>query len=176
MLKNNALSLMLFLALTSCSKEHTKKVSIDPAFQSYVNDFINDGASVGYHVEIDDLTIQFTGNLTAETLGECIYTETRAIVIDAQDWANETDEYKRVVLYHELGHCVLNREHVFTGTILQTNCSATSIMYPDMQSTTNMYSENWSWYVQEMFYPSLFDITSQEPGNYCSYNDYWGGI
>jgi hypothetical protein len=163
----------------SCSRIHVKVVRIDPAFTSYVDDFVSDGAIVGYNVVIDDLIIEFTNNLTQETLGQCQFGDeynTPVITIDSQDWPNETDEYRKIVLYHELGHCQLNRQHVTTGTILQSNCSATSIMYPYIQDTTNMYSENWNWYVKELFYPNTWDPISQLPGSYCMFNSYWGGI
>ena len=176
---------LAFLLLAGCYRPLPPPtvVSIDPAFQQYVNDFVADGQSVGVDVAITNLSIQFTNDLVAETLGECNIERdingnvigTPSIVIDAQDWPTESPDYRKVVLYHELGHCVLMRQHVFTGTILAGYCSATSIMYPDIQSQTNMYTENWAWYVQEMFYPGLFDFTSQSSANYCYYNNYWGG-
>jgi hypothetical protein len=166
------------IMLLGCSREHVKVVSIDPAFQGYVNDFVSDAATVGVHIVIDDLIVEFTNQLTSETLGECQFgnaNQTPIIIIDAQDWPGESTTYQKVVLYHELGHCILNRQHVFTGTILQSYCSATSIMWPYIENETNMYTENWTWYIQEMFYYPTLDVVSQEPGNYCSFNNYWGG-
>lgn len=169
--------LALTLILSACARPHVKVVRIDPAFQSLVNSFEADGSTVNFHVQINDLIVQFTDQLTSETLGECVQGDdaTPTINIDAQDWYNETPEYQKIILYHELGHCVLDRVHVFTGTILKGNCSATSIMYPYIEDFTNMYAENWQWYVQELFYPAVYDSVSQNPGEYCSFNDYWGG-
>lgn len=164
---------ILFLFLSACNRAmvHTPMVSIEPAFQGYVSEFVAESVRQGRPVSITDLVVRFSSQLTAETLGECFNYHgqaTNVILIDAQDWQWESDEYKRVVLFHELGHCVLNLEHVTTGNVRGGYCTSTSVMYPYIQNATNMYLENWDAYMLELF----TGTANTQP---CSYNGYWGG-
>ena len=161
---------LILLSLVSCAKPIPKMVSIDPTFQPYVDSFVADAKSVGVNVTIDNLSIHFTNGLAKETLGECTtFTNnaTPTIQIDAQDWPNESDDYRKIVLYHELSHCVLNRAHVTTGTIVNGRCVVTSIMYPDIESQTDMYTDNWNYYVQELFHSGTVG------GQTCYFNGYY---
>jgi hypothetical protein len=154
---SNVLNLVLLLSLAGCNtKLHIEKlVSIDPTFQSYVNDFVREGKAVGKNIVIDNLSIHFTNNLTGETLGECFsYNHgtdgTPLILINSQDWLAEIDDYKRIVMFHEMGHCVLWREHIttFNGPFGYI----TSIMFPYIQNDVSIYYSNWSYYMKELFY------------------------
>jgi hypothetical protein len=177
--------MLLSLLIVGCQRPTAKIVSIDPAFQKYVDDFVADSRTVGSDIVIDNLIMQFTTQQTAETLGECQYyvddsgnvLGTPTIQIDAQDWPTESDTYRKIVIYHELGHCVLFRKHVFTGNILNNYCSSTSIMFPYIQNTTNMYTENWSWYVEEMFHWNIIDSpTTLLLNQQCNFDNDWFGL
>ena len=163
--------LIFFLFLSACStKPHTPVVHIDPAFQGLVTEFVAESQRQGRAISITDLIVRFTPSLSGDVLGECFNyhgQETNVILMDATDWEWESDEYRRVVLFHELGHCVLNREHDTTGRIRDGYCTATSIMYPSIDDV-NMYVANWNDYMLELF----TGATNTQP---CLYNGYWGG-
>lgn len=166
--------LILFLFTCACAMqipEFPPVVDINPAFQVYVDDFVTESVNQNRPVTITNLIIQFSNQLPSQTLGECtVGGFSPTISINSVDWANETDIFRKVVLFHELGHCVLNREHVNTGSIYNGVCSATSIMWPYTINATNMYTENWGAYMQELF--TEIPISAAP----CSFNNYWGGI
>lgn len=145
--------LIFCLFLTGCNRDLpvSKMISIDPTFQTYVNDFVTEAKNQNYPLSIDDISIHFDSSLDVTTLGECRrYSQgTPLILINQQDWPNENDVIHRVLLFHELGHCILNREHLNT----LTNGIVTSIMYLYMQNSS-MYSDNWAYYMHELFYPT----------------------
>ena len=74
------------------------------------------------------------GNLKKGTVGVC-YGKNRQIKIDKTYWNSDASAYdKELTIYHELGHCVLNRAHYnptnmsFVSPTLQRKCPI-SIMY-----------------------------------------------
>lgn len=166
----NKLFILLFL-LCGCSRQQPPTVDIDPSFQEIVDEFVGESANQNRPVDITNLAIHFSNALDSWVPGECIYyggDAPNTILINQQNWENETFQYQKIVLFHELGHCVLLREHVYTGSIYNGFCSATSIMWPYVEENLNMYYENWDAYMQE-----LFTGVSDAPP--CSFNNYWGG-
>ena len=142
------------LLLVGCNRslKIEKQVSIDPVFQTLVNDFVADGKANGRNIVIDNLIVRFTDKLTSETLGECFMYNggqdgNPTILINYQDWIYETPTRQKVVFYHEMGHCVLFREHNVTYL---PNGYVTSIMYPYIQ-WDDVYLNNWVWYMWELF-------------------------
>ena len=104
---------VLFLFLVACAG-HQPVVSIDPAFQSYVDQWHSDARLVGHGDEIDDLIIEFGSLLQLGEKGVCFtgvgYTPT--IQIDVTWWNEPQDPIQlKYLIYHELGHCILNRVH-----------------------------------------------------------------
>lgn len=168
-------AIILFLFLCSCQKPfpHTPVVNINPDFQKYVDEFVSESINYGHPVQITDLIMLYTYELDGTTLGVCrdyYGNNTPIILINQNTWPYKTDEYRRAIIFHELGHCVLNREeHVLTGSFRNGFCTATSIMWPYIINQTNMYVVNWNDYMVE-----LFSGVSTAPT--CYFNNYWGGI
>lgn len=100
--------------------------NFNPAFEEYTSRFEVLGG-----LEIGDMTIQF-GSLQDKdpgTVGVCTTYDDdtiRDIVIDTKYWNNVTDLQREELMFHELGHCVLNREH--RNDALADGCPA-SIMF-----------------------------------------------
>lgn len=146
--------LPLLLLLIGCQATHIPKgVIIEAQLQPYVDDFIAEGKSQGKSITIDNLIAKFA-HLDEDTLGECWRYDnaddgTPKILIDIDSWEDETDVERRVLLFHELGHCVLNREHIETWDI--NGLIVSSIMYPYLESES-MYSRNWTYYMWELFH------------------------
>ncbi len=144
----------LSVFLIGCGRlPYYKLVSIAPEFRGYVDDFIIEGHNVGRTIIIDNLSVFFTYKLGPNTPAQC----TRCIANDCtprisvnQDlWQGESDDYRRLVLFHELGHCVLFREHDTTTD--GPHGQVTSIMYPSIQDT-DIYYNYWGYYMRELFY------------------------
>ena len=123
--------LVLLLCLSACATpKHENRVSIDPEFVSLVQEFKTHGG-----VEIVDLVVEFgepaslgcTHSDSTALVGCCRYRDghTPTIAIDKDKWSaldvqdlHLGQEYlgtsKRLLLFHELGHCVLKRSHLET--------------------------------------------------------------
>lgn len=154
---NNVLNLCLFLSLTACNQKlpFNPHYSVDSTLQQFVQEFEDAGVSVGRPIHIDNLVVRYAkpGQLEPDTLGECFMydhgqTSTPLILINPDDWSTESVVMQRAVMFHELGHCVLWREH--DETWLPSGI-VKSIMYPYIQNDLD-YVNNWPYYVHEMFY------------------------
>ena len=123
------LALLMLLLLVSCG--HKRKVEA-VGFESYLVGFQHNAALQGIDINIDDLTIGFDDNMTANSdnglvVGLCkIYrdsngsiVETPAITFDTQFWNETSDELRAVLFYHEMGHCVLDQDHRDNDSIMQ---------------------------------------------------------
>lgn len=123
-------------------------VGVDPAFQSYVSSYVADKhAPLAY-----DIPIQFSAQ-SGTTVAVCTRWSNgyRQIQVDPTFWNSYSATKRKEVIYHELGHCDLNRDH---NTEVDSYGIPKSIMYP--------YSFGLNWYgayqellfINELFNPS----------------------
>ncbi len=101
-------------------------------FEAYVNSFIAEAVSRG--VGIDEVELPSTiklATLKDYTLGVCKVNGT--IEINVKYWKSLSLNCREQLLMHELGHCVLNRQHE-NGGIMAENMTE----YPHCKS----YAEN----------------------------------
>lgn len=146
--------LLSFILLTACNQSlhYDKAVSITADFKPYVDDFVSEGKIVGKTIVIDNLSIHFIPTLEGSVIGECWGRNygtagTPSILISKEYWDYANEVERHVLLFHEMGHCVLGRNHVET----MQPFGVTSIMYPYLESWT-IYSNNWAYYMHELFY------------------------
>lgn len=82
----------------------------DPAFAPYIEQWKIDAAAnglTGMRPEI--LSINFEPNLIQNGIeGTC---EGSFIVIDNKIWNSFNETQRKLLIYHELGHCMLNKDH-----------------------------------------------------------------
>lgn len=148
--------LLLSLLLSACAKPQPDPRSIsgiDPAFTSYVQKFES-----YYGNSIGDIPIQFT-DIASPTIGVCTRWTSgeRQIVIDRTYWNNPytSDKAKMGLIFHELGHCALNREHNNTTFYYYGSHIAGDVPY-SLMNMYNFYSNNYveleSHYINELFH------------------------
>jgi len=144
-----------FVLLTMLSLGCAREVSnnnIDPAFQPLYDQFIEESAQNGRPLDANQgLTIQFT---TLEqktslgiTIGSCDHVSFghSTISIDRAYWNSMLVQDQFLLLYHELGHCVLAENHV---------TDPTDIMFAVIDYPTYNFNMNPSSYnkiVQQLF-------------------------
>lgn len=108
------LSILLILVFISCS-DSANDVVIDPELQPYVDRFIAEAASRGIEIDLEEsgLDMIFEEDIsTAEYAGICRYKlGANEIAIDKERWDASSETRKEWLVYHELGHCVLDRRH-----------------------------------------------------------------
>ena len=124
----NAIMIMILLHNISCDRDESI-VHIDPLLTDYIDRFYEEGEKRAVDLDRSDPRLSaYLESLTSdEVLGQCItYTDgTRAVRIDENYWSTLTDLDKEYIVFHELGHCLLNRAH---NNSFGTGRSCASIM------------------------------------------------
>jgi len=119
----------ILLLITSCAgnqvndlfkintdSDPRKTLTTDDAFLNYIADFEIDYAYyLNAEINVHDIPINFTNELEKEYLGACYYygekRKWKEIKINTKYWTNLDEQQRKALIYHELGHCALNREH-----------------------------------------------------------------
>lgn len=119
-MKQNKISqFLIFLSVFFIAACKSNDIMTDPVFAKYQNRFIEEGRKRGVSDEILNrkVKIQF-GITTNQTAGMCEYKPggINTITIYPDAWNLETydealDLYRENFLFHELGHCILFRDH-----------------------------------------------------------------
>jgi len=95
------------ITLFSCA-DYEENFFIEEEIEVYYLDFFNEAEIRGVYFEQSDLVIVL-GNLPV-ALGTTIRgNQSPRIIIDSDFWAKARTEKKRFVVYHELGHALLNK-------------------------------------------------------------------
>ena len=124
-----------------------KKSKTDPAFSQFVESFSRQiGIGVKVPVIFKKMERRYAGVCIKYSSG---YKE---IQINPAHWENYSLEQKEQLIYHELGHCVLNRDHNNKLMDGNANCPD-SIMRSYMFNTneiTNCYVPEYEHYMEEL--------------------------
>lgn len=114
MTRISILILFVFLLFFSCSDE-PNDVVIDPELQPYVDDFLAQASKRGIDIDLTEsgLDMLFEDDIsTPDYAGICRYKlGANEIGIDREVWNRSSEERKQWLIFHELGHCVLDRSH-----------------------------------------------------------------
>jgi len=122
------------LLIIGCTKENNENLVIEELFieealAPYFERFVTEASIRGMEVNLVEKRIEgFLIDIEADNVaGQCSYSETstRKVNIDRAYWNSATDLEKEFVVFHELGHCYLERTHSDT----QENRSCISIMH-----------------------------------------------
>lgn len=152
---------MLGLSLAACKEPEPAKEfnNVDERLHSYFAKFEQEAKSRGMDIDLNDAII--TGYISeidgAGVAGQCSRPNnlTNDIVIDETFiLGNASDLLKELVVFHELGHCFLQREHredsYPTGACI-------SIMRSGNEDCRDNYSSAFrSVYLDELFDPDSF--------------------
>jgi hypothetical protein len=127
--------------------------------QSYVNNFLTNAQKRNITLNVN-IKIDFDQSLSnTQIIGACVYSVPRYISINPA-WWNRTDitnSEREYAIYHELGHCILDRNHKTDLTSFVDYPSAqvpVSMMYPSIISST-IYKNNLQYYNDELFDQSI---------------------
>ncbi|NNL92377.1 MAG: hypothetical protein HKO66_09115, partial [Saprospiraceae bacterium] len=100
--------------ILGCSK--TDIVETDVELQPYFDIFASEGEKRGFIVDYEAERIEglLQDILSSSVQGQCFRNESKPkkVIIDTEYWANATDLEREFIIYHELGHCFLNRDHL----------------------------------------------------------------
>ena len=102
--KAKFLILALFLCLPACGKTSKERA------QELLWKFEDDAAKFSLHVDTDRVKVVFVGSIKGNFIGTCNLA-TKEIALLRSYWRSVSGASQEVLLYHELGHCVLDRGH-----------------------------------------------------------------
>ena len=117
---------VFFLGLLSCYEETTlfdepespqtgTYPNVDQNLWSHFANFEKEAAARGFNIELNRLRLNAVISEIAENgvLGQCQYSSQypNRVTIDKTFWSRSSELYREFVVFHELGHCVLDRDH-----------------------------------------------------------------
>lgn len=133
-LKNTFFICVVFLLINSCKKESNNNfiVRIDPEFEPVVDSFVKAAADRGYNISITNLIIQYDSALdsrycAASNAISSTNNVQKIIYVNAKLKCWQNSRQLETLLFHEMGHCLLGRDH--TNEQLP-NGDPKSMMYP----------------------------------------------
>lgn len=83
------------------------------------------------------------------------YDGRREIIISEQFYNDTKDDtlLLQATVFHELGHCVLDRDHDWEKTSNGERTIYKSLMYPYVFNSSTVYEDNYDYYHDELFSP-----------------------
>ena len=116
-MKINWLIIFSFLIITACSDngggaEMPAIYDVAPEFEPYVQEFLREAEKRGQSFDFREtgLSIQFSELPLNNANGRCFLGQYR-VEIDKVDWFSFSELFRSYLLFHELGHCALDRLH-----------------------------------------------------------------
>jgi hypothetical protein len=139
---------------TATDKEAEQFYKGSPDLNKYVVQFVDDakaeGVDVVPHTKGPQLTVQVASlsYLSAATIGLCELTGTRRdVTFDTRFWNAASETSRQILVHHELGHCVLRRNH---SSAVRASGAMASIMTPYILAAA-VFSSDRSYYIGELF-------------------------
>lgn len=131
------------------------EVETDPELIPYFDLFADEAAKRGITVDYEAARIEGLIQMIRNdvVLGQCFRNEDkpRKVIIDFEYWnaPSTTEADREFLIYHELGHCFLDREH---DDNFDSNGVCTSIMHSTPQACIfELTGENREAYLDELF-------------------------
>lgn len=120
---------------------------VQPEFNSYINQFIKQGAFHGKAISDEGLTVVFANLQNVALLGTCT-PSTITIRINTETWDSLSAVQREILLFHELGHCLLGRPH--DNNTLENGIKPESIMHATLLDE-HLYTLFYNDYLNELF-------------------------
>ncbi len=121
------------------------------AFDKELSSFARAAYSEGRFVDMSKIRIVFSDFVQFPVLAMCFPDkETPIIMVSRMTYDQSDDVYKEAVIWHELGHCVLDRMHT---TDLKDDGHPVSLMYPNTFTISDRkyWAEHKAEYIHELF-------------------------
>lgn len=147
--------ILLAVLIPSCSVEepsYSIASSVDEELLPYVRSFEDEASLRGISVNWSDhhMTVGFA-DIETNAVGRCLtYTDaSKKIELDKSYWNNQSAIGKEFVIFHELGHCILDRSHLDTADALGRCISI-------MHSSDDLCRNNYTARTRDAFLDELF--------------------
>jgi hypothetical protein len=102
---------VLLVASVGCGK--APKLEVEAEFVPFVEKFQAEAAANGRPLQITDLVVKFGDMQSSSETGACEINgdETPTITVSQAAWNRRSDAEREELMFHELGHCALKRQH-----------------------------------------------------------------
>lgn len=152
------LLLVLFsLCFTACAgvsygfKYNKPQFYVAPELIPYYEMFVQEGASRHRSVAPSKLLMFFVPEFEKDfVVGQCQYGKIPTISILESFWETSTEAEKQQLILHELGHCVLKRDHKDASVVIAGEYIPASIM-SEWMLDDYYYNKFRSYYLEELF-------------------------
>jgi len=115
----------MVLSAVSCNKEDEVVYFVDGSLSEYFDRFVAEGVLRGVPVDFGAEPVNgYIRVITApNVIGQCAHQEgePNTVIVDKYYWDNADDLEREFLVFHELGHCVLGRDHLDDADA-QGNC------------------------------------------------------
>jgi len=108
--------IIIMLSVMACRKDEAIQLFVDSSLQEYFDRFAEEGGK--RNVVVDYEAARISGYIRLITspnvIGQCAHdpNEPGTVIIDRTYWNSSTDLEREFLVFHELGHCVLDRDHL----------------------------------------------------------------
>lgn len=141
---------ILLLGFLSCATDNVETdTELIPFFEIFAAEANQRGIQVDFELERIEGLIQDISDPTIQ--GQCFFNEDKPkkVIIDFNYWNNASFEEKEFIIFHELGHCFLDRDHLDASNN-QNVC--VSIMHSSPQACDfELNNNNREAYLDELF-------------------------
>lgn len=144
---------LILLASLFLASDSRMKPFVHSEFAPFLSNF-----EALYGKKVTNLSMSFTNFYSLSIIGICesyesflLSSGTKSIKIDKKFWDESSETVKEILIFHELGHCVLDRDHL--SDVMFTKDKKlifTSIMNPYIINEAD-YNENKAYYLIELF-------------------------
>lgn len=141
-------SIVTYIIQTNIKKNNP--LIIDKEFIPFFEAFKKDAEKYNVVPDFKNMTTTFTPELSENILAYCL-PRFNSIKVSKAKWDRLDNVSRKLLLYHEWGHCTLRRDHVedIHQNILST--CPDSIMHPYIDPIVKCYNINTDWYDKELF-------------------------
>ena len=149
--------------MTSCTLESLLVYEEPEELDKYLQEFKSAASERGNNLEIPDkLKVKLVDKVEGRntTKGFCVQDTPMVIRLEKQYWKQADATQKKILLFHEFGHCFLNRTH--TNEIL-TNGEWKSLMRGGTLPNNRSYFINFSGLRKDYYWDELFDPETLTP-------------
>ncbi len=158
-MKKYTLLLLVLASLSACKNDREPVYSVPVELENYIDAFEADAAANGTTLNIDDLILEYGSELVldgTEAAGLCHYETDETgprIELDTAtlNWTLH-DFSREALVYHELGHCILDRSH---DNALLPNRNYKSLMKSSGEISYSGFNQfKRDYYIAELFNPN----------------------
>lgn len=142
------------ILLSSCAKDLDQTIVVHDELVAYFDMFEVEGKLRGIDIDLKQAEIHGFMRIINEggVIGQCRSSDTegKSIVIDKNGWTTLSELEKEFIVFHELGHCYLDRVH---DDSRNRDGTCTSLMHSSTSACRNIYSsQTRKHYLDELFF------------------------